>query len=102
MTPKETSKFEAVLWACALAEEDEHGTFRARDVKEKYRSISGRDMSVEHLAYYLNRFCMDQRGELLEKFGRSRVIRYRFKNPLVRAYARLKRQASQIAPLTTT
>jgi hypothetical protein len=100
MTPKQTSKFEAVLWACAFAEEDSHGTFRARDVKEKYRTIANREISVEQLAYYLSKLCTDQRGELPEKFGRSRVIRYRFRNPLVRAYARLKREAAQVAPLS--
>ena len=100
MTPKQTSKFEAVLWACAFADEDAHGTFRGRDVKEKYRMITSRETTVEQLAYYLGKLCTDQRGELLEKFGRGRVIRYRFRNPLVRAYSRLKREAAQVAPLS--
>lgn len=90
ITSREETKFEDVIGACATAPTDEYETFSTNDLITPYCQITGRTISRESLTYYLSRLCTDDRGILLEKAGASKNIRYRFRNPLMRAYASLK------------
>ena len=90
ITSREESKFEDVIGACATAPTDEYETFSTNDLITPYYQITLKKISRESLTYYLSRLCTDDRGILLEKAGTSKNIRYRFRNPLMRAYARLK------------
>lgn len=90
ITSKGESKFEDVIGACSLAKTDEYETFTTNDLIEPFYRITGRRVSRESLTYYLGRLCNDERSNLLEKVGTSKNIRYRFRYPLMNAYARLK------------
>lgn len=90
ITSREESKFEDVIGACATAPTDEYETFSTNDLITPYHRITKKMVRSQSLTYYLSRLCTDDRGRLLEKAGTSKNIRYRFRNPLMRAYASLK------------
>lgn len=87
---KTKSKFEDVIAACALAEPDEYGTFATRDIVEPYRQITGRQVKPQNLSYNIQRLCEPDRGAVLMKVGVQKNVRYRFVNPLMRVFVKLK------------
>jgi hypothetical protein len=89
ITTSKDSIFPAVLLAAALAPEDEHGTFRATDMVEPLREITGKPYDVPNFTYNLGKLASTERGEILEKVGGYRP-RYRFKNPLMKPYILMK------------
>lgn len=93
MTSKESTKFEAVLWACAQASVDETGTFNGKSVLDPYFRITRKRENLSALNYYLSKLATEEKGSVLEKLGSSKNIRYRISNPLLKAYAKLKHQA---------
>lgn len=90
ITSRDESKVKDVIGACAIAETDEYETFSTNDLLVPYRKITGKTVAPQSLTYHLSRLCTDDRGNLLEKAGISRNIRYRFRNPLMKAYGGLK------------
>ncbi|MFC1658459.1 ATP-binding protein [Candidatus Omnitrophota bacterium] len=84
------SMFHEVLLACALAKEDEHGTFQVRDVQEPLRMVAGKEHKLTDFIYHIGKLCSEERGNVLEKEGRPKRFRYRFKNPLLKPYAILR------------
>ena len=90
ITSRDESKVKDVIGACAIAETDEYETFSTNDLIVPYRKITGQMVTPQSLTYHLSRLCTDDRGNLLEKAGISRNIRYRFRNPLMKAYVGLK------------
>jgi hypothetical protein len=90
MTTTKESNFPAVLLAAALAPEDEHGTFRATDMLEPLREITGRkDYDVPNYTYNLGKLSSSERGDVLEKVG-DRRPRYRFRSPLMKPFVLMK------------
>ncbi|GAW94377.1 ATP-binding protein [Calderihabitans maritimus] len=81
--------YKEVLWACALAETDEHGTFQAVDLEEPLSKILGRDVKVNHFTYHLGKFTSEERGEILTTVSVGNRTRYKFKNPLMKAFVKL-------------
>lgn len=81
------SKFEGVVAACTMAPVGDQGDFKITDVVDKYSKIIGREAKRQEIIYNLGKLCQSERGELLEKVGKGF---YRFKNPLVKAFIRLK------------
>lgn len=90
ISSKGKSKFKDVVSACALVVEDEYGSFCTNDLIESYYKITGHAVSRESLTYNLSNLCKEERGEILRKVGSSKNIRYRFANPLMKVYAKLK------------
>jgi len=91
VTTKKESRFEHVLDAASIVDEDEHGTFRAKDLEDPLNKLTGKDLRTQSFVYNLGKLCRDERGEVLQKVGVVKgQSRYRFKNPLLRAYIRLK------------
>jgi len=82
--------YEPLLLACAEVKKDEHGTFRPTDLEPHVSRIVGRQVGVGSLMYPLAKLCSAERGNILEKVGRARHYRYRFSDPLMEAYIRLK------------
>jgi Cdc6-like AAA superfamily ATPase len=93
MTSKDSSRFRAVVWACAACLEDEHGSFRGTDIAKAYSKIVDENTDTNSINYYIGKLCSEERGQLLEKLGTSKNIRYRFANPLLKAYVHLQREA---------
>jgi len=82
--------FKNVLWACTLVKEDENGTFRAIDIEEHLVTITGKKNKQQSYSYNLGMLCQTQKGTVLEKVGESsKQTRYRFKNPLLKAFIKL-------------
>lgn len=94
MTAKISTSFRTVVWACAEAKEDEHGTFKATDVAKAYSKLTNTNTISNSINYYIGKLCTDERGRFLERVGAATNIRYRFRNPLLRAYVQLKQQAT--------
>jgi len=83
-------KFRNILWACTLVEEDENGTFRAKDLEENLLKITKKKVQQQAYSYNLGMLCQNQKRAVLEKVGESsKQTRYRFKNPLLKAYIKL-------------
>ena len=82
--------FPKVLLAAAMAPEDEFGTFRATDLLEPLRRLTGRDYSVPSFTYHLGKLCSEERGRIFEKIGTPKRHRYRFTNPLMKPFILMK------------
>lgn len=82
--------FKPVLLACALARKDEHGFFYAKDVTQPLRRITETDYDIPSFARHLKDFCDVSRGPILERKGKPKNIRYRFRKPLMEPYVILR------------
>lgn len=87
---KDKSNFETVLWACANADPDEHGTFSTKDIVNAFEGITKKIVKAESLAYNIGKLCSKERGGILERIEAGKYVRFRFRNPLIRAYVRMK------------
>jgi hypothetical protein len=78
--------FRQVLLACALAETDERGFFRAAAVREPLRQITpGRNLDIPNFAQHLSDFSSEKRGFILRKEIDVRP-KYRFSDPLMQPH----------------
>ncbi len=76
-----------VLLACALAQKDETGCFRAVDVRDPLSRLVGKEYTTTSaFNRQLNQFCEDARGKILEKKGIERHYRFRFTNAMMPPY----------------
>jgi Cdc6-like AAA superfamily ATPase len=78
--------FTEVLLACALAEKDQLGFFRAQDLREPMRLITGKQYEIPSFAQHLNEFSEPKRERVLEKTGAKRRYKFRFRNPLMQPF----------------
>ena len=88
--------YKDVLYACALCKTDEQNTFRASDLHSVFKSKLKQNRKQQSYQYHLGRLCSDERGSILESiqdYGSRK--RYRFSNPLVKAYIRIQFHISQ-------
>lgn len=90
ITTRQQSMYDNVVLACALVKEDEHGTFRAKDLEKPLLGLTNQHTKLQAYIYHLGKLCQDERGAILQKVGVPGQYRYRFKNPLLKAYIRLK------------
>jgi len=80
-----------VLLACALADVDELGYFSSGDIREPLRQITQEDYDIPGYSKHLHDFSIDEsRGPVLEKRGKARRFRFRFRNPLLRPFIIIK------------
>lgn len=79
--------FREVLLACAFAENDDFGYFSAANVRSPLRVIiPEKEYDIPNFARHLKQFSGPARGDLLDRTGGKRRLRYRFNNPLMRPY----------------
>lgn len=93
ITSKGPSHFEEVLAACALADLDEYNCFTNSGTLAHFKGKKKKgqsSMSTVDLRYYLEALCKEEKGRILEKVGQGSNIRYKFINPMMRAFIRLK------------
>jgi len=91
ITTKSKSYFPQILTACALAQTDEHGTFRASDLEDVLEQKIGLPIKMQAYQYHIGKLCSEERGEILKKVKVSETkSRYRFSNPLFRGFLLLK------------
>lgn len=85
-----------VLLACALAEVDELGYFKASSVKEPMRRIMKKDYEIAAFARHLTDFGSVTRGPVLQKIGSRGRFRYRFINPTMQPFIIMKGLADRL------
>jgi Cdc6-like AAA superfamily ATPase len=91
ITTKSESYFPDILLACALAPTDEHNTFRASDLKDILKKKLNIELNMQGYQYHIGKLSSDDRGNILKRVDVSgSQSRYRFRNPLFRAFILLK------------
>lgn len=89
-SPRRRNYYFQVLLACALADTDSLGYFRAADIRAAYSRIMGRERTVSTYSRHLHGLCDDRRGAVLQRFGVSRNYRFRFTDPILQPYVLMK------------
>ena len=90
LTSNSSSKWRDLLFACASVKIDEFNAFTISDVVKEYNSIANRNVKNNSITYNLNKLVTENRGEVLVKLGKGMSTRYMFKNPMMRAFVKLK------------
>lgn len=90
LTSNSSSKWRDLIYACANCNLDEFNAFTVSDVVREYNIIARRDIKNNDLNYNLNKLTTEDRGEILTKLGKGMSTRYCFKNPMMRAFVKLK------------
>lgn len=83
------SQWKDVLFSCALADFDEFNCFSTTDILTKFNNLTGKGSKRENITYNLGKFCKEERGMIIEKIGEGRNFKYRFTNPMMKAYIKL-------------
>lgn len=89
---KGPSHFEEVLSACASTSLDGYDCFTNSNALKHFKGKkkTKSDMTTGDLRYYLDALSKDEKGPILEKIGQGVNLRYKFKNPIMRAFIKLK------------
>jgi Cdc6-like AAA superfamily ATPase len=83
LTNQTKSQYRQCLAACALASTDPYGYFTASHVLEPMRTIMKNECKVSSFNDKLVDFCDARRAEILQRSGKERSWRYRFRDPLM-------------------
>ncbi|MFT8784746.1 hypothetical protein [Gluconobacter oxydans] len=78
-----------VIYACSICETDEYGLFQPKDIENHLSRILKRQIKVNQFGAHLIRLCKQDRGSILVQEGIKGRKKYRFKNPLMRAFVKL-------------
>jgi hypothetical protein len=84
--------FREVLFAASIVETDEYGYFQATDLEPILTKILNRPIKVNSFTFHLGKFCNVDRGEILKAVGVKNRQKYKFKNPLMKAFVKLNRK----------
>tara|TARA_R110002051_G_scaffold167780_2_gene238468 strand:+ start:2000 stop:3169 length:1170 start_codon:yes stop_codon:yes gene_type:complete len=85
-----SSKWQDILYACALCPSDNYNCFTKLDILNNYNTLTSKKVQGGAISYNLQQLCEIERGEVLDKIGKGINARYRFKNPMMRAFIKLK------------
>lgn len=89
-SPQPGHLYEEVLLACAFAPRNDLSQFRPGDVKKPLSRIMARDMDIPNYQRHINEFSSTRRGMVLQKDGLSRYFTYRFANPLMQPFVKIR------------
>ena len=81
--------FDDVLLACAMAARDSIGRFKAADLREPLRAITGTSYATSAFLPHLNKFASKTRGPVLRRTGERKSYKWQFVNPQLIPYVRL-------------
>jgi len=84
--------YKEVLQACGQVTLDQFNTFQPRDVTKPLSQMLKREMKATHFGSHLQKLCQPERGCVLVQEGERGRRRYRFRDPLMRAYVKLHTQ----------
>lgn len=90
ITSKGATQFDNVLFACALSPVDEYNCFSAKEMTIEYNRLTGKILKSNSLRYHLDTLCSLEKGNILEKIGITQNVKYKFRNPMMKALVRLK------------
>ena len=92
--------YQEVLYAASVVKTDEYGYFQANDLEDILSGILGKEVKVNNFTFHLGKFCSDERGEIFTMTGAKNRHRYKFRNPLMKAFIRLKTEQQNLPPLS--
>jgi hypothetical protein len=84
------SRYPIILCACGYARCDVRGVFRATDVVEAVKDVFNLDLTVQAVVPGLGEFLSASRGRVLEPMPVGSRQCYRFTDPMMRPFLRLK------------
>lgn len=90
ITSKGSTQFDNVLFACALSRIDEYNCFSAKEMTVEYNKLTNKSVKSNSLRYHLDTLCTPEKGSILEKIGLTQNVKYKFRNPMMKAFVRLK------------
>ncbi len=90
--------FADVLLACAMAECDELGYFKAQDVRGPMCDITGKPYDIPNFAQHLSEFSGQKRGQILQVVGEKRRLSYHFRDPLMQPFVLMQGEVSGRLP----
>ena len=90
ITSSTSYKWVNVLYACASSPLDNYNCFEKSDILKNYNRITGKKVKGDSISYNLKQLCTEERGTVLNKVGKGVNSRYRFSNPMMRAFIKLK------------
>ena len=83
-------RYPQLLCACGHARCDERGTFRTADVVEAMAGVFGEAVGTNNIKRALGSFCDESRGGVLTRDKIKNVMYYRFRDPMMRPFLRIK------------
>jgi hypothetical protein len=86
----QASRYPLILSACGYARADSRGVFRATDVADAVRDVFNIDLAVQAVVPALGEFLSGKRLEVLESVRVGGRVCYRFVDPMMRPFCRLK------------
>lgn len=89
----QASRYPEILCACGYANHDERGVFRASDVVEAMRRVFNQPLTVQAVVPALGAFTSADKGSVLEKVAVGQRSHYRFSDPMMRPFVRVKAQS---------
>jgi len=90
-----TSIYREVLQACGAATLDDFGTFQPKDIEKPLSKILGREVKAPSFGAHLIKLCSHERGNILVSDGERGRRRYRFFDPLMRAFVKLSTASTE-------
>lgn len=90
VTSSTSYKWINILYACALSPLDNYNCFEKAQILKNYNKLTGKSVKGDSISYNLKQLCTEERGEILKKIGKGLNSRYRFTNPMMRAFIKLK------------
>src|SRR5262249_23051857 len=90
LSQRKDNLYSKVLLACALAETDDVGYFAPSSLRKPMLLITNNSHGAANHTKYLNDFCKDERGRILQRVGVTRRYRYRFQNPLMQSFVTMQ------------
>lgn len=94
LTSNSSCKWRDLLYACANAEYDEFNAFTIREIVKQYNKITKGSCKSSSLNYNVSQLLTEDRGEILTKLGKGMGTRYTFRNPMMKAFVKLKIHAA--------
>lgn len=86
----QTSRYPLILSACGYAHTDSRGVFRATDVVDSIREVFNENVTIQGVVPALGEFLSERRAAILKAVKVGGRQCYRFKDPMMRPFCRLK------------
>jgi hypothetical protein len=89
----QVSRYPNVLCACSYAKHDDRGVFKATDVVDAMHQVFKEDLTIQSVVPALGEFASPKRCKILEKVPVGNRSHYRFTDPMMRPFLRIKAQS---------
>jgi hypothetical protein len=84
------SRYPNILCACGASNHDDNGVFRATDVVEAMNTLFDESVTLQAVVSAFKAFTKPERGMVLDEVPVGKVTHYRFREPMMRPFLRIK------------